>query len=259
MKPLVLITGASSGIGLELAKCFAATHDLILVARRGAELQKLSAELSNEFKIQVHVLPADLSEPEAPAKVFAATQAKGWVVETLVNNAGFGGLGAFAEADQAKMMKMIQLNAMALTELTGLYLPGMKQRGKGRVLNVASTAAFIPGPLMAVYYATKAYVHSFSEALWEELRGTGVTVTSLCPGPTKTEFGDTAGLSGTKLFSGPNLLTSTAVARAGYTAAMKGQRMVMPGFLNKLLIFGARLMPRGLLLKMVKGFQSKRV
>lgn len=256
---LALITGASSGIGRELAKLFAADgHDLVLVARRGEELQKLAEELKKRKPISIHIVPLDLGEPSAPQKLFDKLASKQLAIDVLVNNAGFGLLGKFHEADLGKMLAMIQLNATALTHLTGLFLPSMIARGSGRILNVASTAAFQPGPLMAVYYATKAYVLSFSEAIGEELRGTGVTVTSLCPGPTKTEFGETAGMQGTKLFEGPNVLSVERVARDGFRACMKGRRLVVPGLLNTLLIGGSRFLPRGLVLKLVRGFQEKR-
>jgi short-subunit dehydrogenase len=255
---LALVTGASSGIGRELARLFAADHDLILVARREAELNALADELRSQFGKAVHVFPADLGDPAAPPKLFDAVAAKGLSVDVLVNNAGFGWTGPFVEADLGKMLNMVQVNVTALTHLTGLFLPGMRQRGRGRILNVASTAAFQPGPLMAVYYATKAYVLSFSEALFNELDGSGVAVTCLCPGPTKTEFGDVAGMQETNLFNGPNVMSVQTVATAGYQATMRGKRLVVPGLLNKLLILSGRFSPRGLVLKLVRRFQEKR-
>jgi short-subunit dehydrogenase len=258
MRPVALITGASAGIGKELAGLFAVDHDLILVARREVELNALADALRKESGGTVHVMPADLGDPTAPQKLFDEVAAKGLTVDVLVNNAGFGTLGPFADADLAKSLSMIQVNVTALAHLTGLFLPGMKQRGRGRILNVGSTAAFQPGPLMAVYYASKAFVLSFSEALWEELRGTGVTVTCLCPGPTKTEFGDVAGMHGTRLFDGPNVTDVKGVAAAAYSATMRGKRLVIPGFLNKLLVFSVRFSPRRLVLRIVRRIQQKR-
>ncbi len=258
-RPLALVTGASAGIGKELAERFAKNGcDLILVARRTDELNALAARLTEAHGAKVHVMSVDLGDAAAPRKLFNEVVAKGLNVEILINNAGFGALGEFAAADLARMISMIQLNVATLTELTGLFLPAMVKNRRGKILNVASTAAFQPGPLMAVYYATKAYVLSFSEALHEELRDTGVTVTCLCPGPTKTEFGDVADMSGTSLFSGPNVMAVGPVADAAYHALMAGKRLVVPGFRNRLLIFAVRFAPRSVILKLVKGFQSKR-
>jgi short-subunit dehydrogenase len=189
----VLITGASSGIGLELAKCFAAgKSDLILVARNTAAMETLAAGLRREHKIEIHVITADLSRPESPQQIFDELKGRGTNVDVLVNNAGFGLLGGFAELPLDRQLEIIQVNVAALVALTGLFLPGMLQRKRGGILNVGSVAGFLPGPNMAVYYASKAFVLSFSEALHEELRGTGVGVTNLCPGPTGTNFSDVA-------------------------------------------------------------------
>ena len=185
MRPVALITGASAGIGKELARLLAVDHDLILTARREDELNSLAQELS---RTRCHVVPLDLASPTGPKALFDAVAAKGLAVDVLINNAGFGDLGPFANAELGKMLRMIQLNVTALTELTGLFLPGMIARQRGQILNVGSVAGFQPGPFMAVYYATKAYVNSFSEALSNELIGTGISVTCLCPGPTRTEF-----------------------------------------------------------------------
>ena len=178
-RPVALVTGASAGIGREIARILARDHDLVLTARRESELQVLAAELA---PATCHVLPADLADPAAPLSLVGEVNARGLTIDVLVNNAGFGDLGPFAEADLARMLRMIQVNITALTELTGFVLPGMLARKKGRILNVGSVAGFQPGPLMAVYYATKAYVNSFSEALANEVEGTGVTVTCLAPG-----------------------------------------------------------------------------
>src|SRR5438128_1555599 len=199
-----LITGASSGIGLELAKLFARDeHDVVLVARRADKLKQLAAQLGSAHNIRATVIPADLADPAAPEEIFRALRAADVELDVLVNNAGFGVTGPFLATDAAAELRMIQVNVTALTHLTKLFLPGMLGRGAGRVLNVASTAGFQPGPLMAVYYATKAYVISFSDALAEELRGTGVTVTCLCPGPTKTGFQEAAHMDGVRIFKLP--------------------------------------------------------
>ena len=183
MKETALITGASSGIGLDLARLFAKDgHDVVLVARSEGKLREIAAELERDFGMTAHVIVADLAKPDAPQTLVAQLPVD---VDVLVNNAGFGVLGPFVETDLAKELEMIQVNVVALTHLTKLLLPPMVARRRGRVLNVASTAAFQPGPLMAVYYATKAYVLSFSEAIADELRDSGVTVTALCPGPTE--------------------------------------------------------------------------
>src|SRR5687767_6476364 len=201
VRPLALVTGASAGIGTELARLLAVDHDLILTARRAEPLHALAAAVEQSHATTCHVFPADLADPAAPRQLFDAITAAGLTVDVLVNNAGFGDLGPFAKADTAKILRMIQVNVTALTELTALFLPGMLSRNRGRVLNVGSIAGFQPGPLMAVYYATKAYVNSFSEALSSELQGTGVTVTALCPGPVATEFAGVAGMQRTRVFS----------------------------------------------------------
>lgn len=259
-RPLALVTGASAGIGQELARRLAVGgHDLALVARRADELRALAAELTTAHGGSAHVFPADLADPAAPKRLFDEVTGAGLAVDVLVNNAGFGLLGPFADADLGRTMAMVQVNVAALTHLTGLFLPGMRQRGRGRIMNVASTAAFQPGPLMAVYYATKAYVLSFSEALHEELAGTGVTVTCLCPGPTKTEFADVSGMGATALFRGPNVMDVGRVADEGCLGMMKGKRLVVPGMMNRLLIGAGRFVPRGVLLGLVKRFQERRV
>ena len=192
-RPIALVTGASAGIGTELARLLAVDHDLVLTARRSEQLQSLAEELKRLHGTTCRVVPADLADPAAPRKLFDALAAANLTLDVLVNNGGFGDLGPFAKADLAKMLRMIQVNVTALTELTGLFLPGLLARNRGCVLNVGSIAGFQPGPFMATYYATKAYVNSFSEALHSELRGTGVTVTVLCPGPVATEFAAVAG------------------------------------------------------------------
>ena len=189
MTGTALITGASSGIGLELAKLFARDgYELVLVARRVERLEELGRELTQRHGVRCHTISVDLAQPDAAAEIVRRLEGAGPAVDVLVNNAGFGVLGPLATTEPETAGRMIRVNIEALTQLTRALLPGMLARRRGRILNVASTAGFAPGPLMAVYYATKAYVISFSEALAEELRGTGVTVTVLCPGPTRTEF-----------------------------------------------------------------------
>jgi uncharacterized protein len=254
-----LITGASSGIGRELAKLYAADgYDLLLVARRGEELSNLANELIEKYQRRVLTHVEDLSEPNAAKRVYDKCVELNLTIDALVNNAGFGLHGEFVEADQQRLSQMVQVNVAVLVALTGYFLPLMKQRKTGHVLNIASTAAFQPGPLMAVYYATKAFVLSFSEALSFELRNTRVTVTALCPGPTKTGFGDTAGTQKTELFNNPNVLSVERVALDGFRAAKRGKRVEIPGFLNKLLIAGVRFCPRWLVMKIVYRVQSNR-
>jgi hypothetical protein len=239
-----LITGASGGIGLELAHVFAAHgHPLILVARSTAKLEALAAELQAKYKVDVAVIAADLGAPGAATALHAEVAKRGLTVEILVNNAGFGLYGPYLELDGDEELKMIQLNISALTDLTKRFLPGMVQRGRGGVLNVASTAAFQPGPGMAVYYATKAYVLSYSEALHHELKGTGVTVTALCPGPTRSGFQAVAGF-GAKPAIERVMMEARPVAQEGYDAFMKKEAVRIPGTFNKLGAFSIRLVPR---------------
>jgi uncharacterized protein len=257
-RPVALVTGASAGIGKELARRFArGGHDLVLTARRVDELQTLADELRTAG-VAAHVCPADLSDPVAPRTLFDEVAAAGLTVDVLVNNAGFGVYGPFVDADPDRLLAMLRVNVLALTDLTRLVIPGMVSRGRGRVLNVASTAAFQPGPLMAGYYATKAYVLSLSEALAHELRGTGVTVTCLCPGPTRTEFASAAAAEGTTLFDNPNVMDAAPVADAGFRATLRGKRVVIPGLLNRLGAFSTRFVPRSLMLRIIERIQVKR-
>ena len=254
-----LITGASGGIGLELARISAAHgHDLVLVARRESLLLDLARTLAKEHGVRAEAIAADLSHPHVAAAVVDRTAALGMDVDILVNNAGVGLYGLFSETSLDAEVEMIQLNITALTELTRLLLPGMLDRRSGRILNVASTASFQPGPLMAVYYATKAYVLSFSEAISNELEGTGVTVTALCPGPTASGFQAAANLEESKLFAGKTLPSSAEVAAFGYDAMMKGTPVAVHGFANKLLVQTPRFSPRAAVRKAVRSFQEKR-
>ncbi len=254
-----LITGASGGIGLELARLFAAGgYDLVLVARSTTKLEELAGEL-RKHGAAVRVLAKDLARPESPEEVFRELEAAGVAVDVLVNNAGFATYGPFAETDLQKELEELQLNVVTLTHLTKKLLPGMLARRRGGVLNLASTAGFQPGPLMAVYYATKAYVISFSEALAEELSGTGVTVSVLCPGPTATGFQRRAGMEASKLFSGVmQVADAAAVARAGYEGFRAGKRIVIPGLLNKVGVQSIRISPRSLATRIVKRMQERR-
>ncbi|WP_139906143.1 SDR family NAD(P)-dependent oxidoreductase [Clostridium thermarum] len=246
---VTLITGASSGIGCELAKVFAQSqHDLVLVARRVDVLQELAVELSKEHNIRVYVIGMDLSEGGAAAKVYDRVKELNLEVDILVNNAGFGYVGLFHEEEQQKDTDMLQVNISALTELTKLFGREMAKRKEGRILNVASTGSYHPGPYTAVYYATKAYVLSFSEAIAEELRPFNVSVTALCPGATKTNFAKRAGRRDNCAAMEPKL-----VAKAAYKALMKKKSVVVPGLANKLLV----ILPRRLVKGMVGKYQKR--
>ena len=253
-----LITGASSGIGLELARIFAEHgHDVVLVARSEAKLQSLAAELQSRGG-RAQVIAADLSASGGPKTVVDRVTQLGLTIDVLVNNAGYGLFGPFLETPLDTELAMIQLNIVALTELTKRVLPGMVARRSGRILNVASTAAFLPGPLMAVYYATKAYVLSFSEAIANELEGTGVTVTVLAPGPTASGFQAAAALENSKLVVGKTLATSREVAVAAYKGLMAGAPIVIPGIVNKATTQLHRLLPRRMVTSLVRGAQERR-
>jgi uncharacterized protein len=248
----VLITGASSGIGLELAKCFAADGCcLILVARNTDALEKLAEELRRENKIEAMILTADLSLPQTPKQILEKLSAQNISVDVLINNAGFGAHGAFTEMSLPWQLEMLQVNITALTELTGLFLPGMIQRKRGGILNVGSVAGFQPGPGMAVYYATKAYVLSFTEALAEELHGTGLKVSVLCPGPTESNFGTVARGKKTRKLQTKKMSAAT-VAFYGHRAFRNGKLLAVPGWSNRLLIFLNRMTPRWFPRKIVK-------
>jgi len=255
MNPTVLVTGASGGIGEQFARLFAAHHhDLILVARIEDKLQSLSAELARAHGIQSRSLAADLADPAAPPRLFEALQ--GVAIDALVNNAGFGARGAFAEIGYQVEARMIQVNVAALAHLTRLFLPGMLARRNGKILNVASTAAYVPGPFMAVYYASKAFVLSFSEAIAEEVQGSGVTVTALIPGPTETNFAATAGNQDSRLFRTAAVMSAAAVARVGFDGLMAGKRVAIAGVGNRLTVFSTRLAPRTMLAKITSKLNS---
>jgi len=248
----VLVTGASSGIGRELAKSFAADGcRLVLLARKRQALQELADELRRTHKAQSEIITADLSEPAAPARLFEHLQANGTRVDVLINNAGFGAQGQFAELPLERQLEIIQVNITSLTHLSRLMLPGMLDRRRGGVLNVASTAGFQPGPRMAVYYASKAFVLSFSEGIAEEVRDRGVTVTALCPGPTATNFAEAAGARFSWRFM-KGAMSAKAVAEMGHRAFRDGQVVAISGFRNQLLALSVRLAPRGLVRRIVK-------
>ena len=247
----VLITGASSGIGRELAKRFAADGSrLALLARSGGELQTLAEELRSRHKTDARIFTVDLARPDSPAQVLNHLRAAGLKVDVLVNNAGFGAQGRFSDISLERQLQMIQVNMTCLVHLTHLLLPEMMQRNHGGLLNVASTAAFQPGPFMAVYYATKSFVLHFSEALAEELRGTGIAVSALCPGPTRTRFAEAAQMKNSPLMK-MSSMSAAEVARIGYEGFRRGHLIVIPGVRNRLLAFCVRLAPRSLVRKVV--------
>lgn len=256
LEKTALITGASSGIGYELAKLFARDgYRLVLVARDRSKLETQAAEFRKLGSPQVWTVAKDLAEIEAPFEIFDITQRAGAKVDVLVNNAGFGARGAFAKSDLDTELDMMQVNLVALTHLTKLYLPQMVAKRNGRILNVASTAAFQPGPFMAVYYASKAFVLSFSEAIAEELKGTGVTVTCLCPGATATAFAERASLSDSLLFK-RGTAKAADVAREGYAGVMKGKRLVVTGTRNRFMAKLVRFVPKSWVLRSVRGLQE---
>jgi short-subunit dehydrogenase len=252
-----LITGASGGIGYELALLFARDgFDCILVARSHDKLNALAARMESEFRVKALVLPKDLSKATAVDEIFEEVSAASMPVDVLVNNAGFPVYGLFTETDLDTELQMLQVNVVALTQLTKLFLRGMIERRYGRILNLASTAAFEPGPLMAVYYASKAYVLSFSEALANELHGTGITVTTLAPGPTRTGFQKRGRLEDSRLVQG-NIGDAQSVALAGYRGLMAGKTLVIPGFGNKLIPWIVRVSPRGVVTRVVRRMQER--
>lgn len=254
-----LVTGGSGGIGLEIAKVLARKgFDLVLASRKRDALEAAAGQIEGKHDVSVHVFAADLRRREAPETIFDFLSNENIAIDVLINNAGFGLGGEFAETELSRELEMIQVNIAALTHLTKLFLPAMIKRGSGRILNVASTAAFQPGPLMAVYYATKAYVLSFSEALAEELRNSGVTVTALCPGPTKTEFATEAQVGNSRLFSAFGMADAMDVAEFGVSAMMHGKRVAIPGIRNKIVAQANRFAPRALTAKVARIAQEAR-
>lgn len=245
MKKTALITGASSGLGTEFAQIHASKGgNLVLVARSKEKMEILQTKLQNQYGVSVHVICKDLSEQSAPKEIFDELSERKIRVDYLINNAGFGDFGDFAECDWEKQLQMINLNITALTYLSRLFLPTMVANKYGRILNVASTAAFQPGPTMSVYFATKAFVLSFSEAIANELNGTGVRVTALCPGATATGFKDAASLDESNLFKGSGIATAKEVADFGYKSMKSGKTVVVHGFMNSLMAQSVRFAPR---------------
>jgi uncharacterized protein len=261
---VALVTGGSGGIGAELARLFARDGwDVVLVARSRDGLEKVGRELAQAYGAGYHVVPADLADPAAPQAIYDAVQGLGLQVDALVNNAGFGLMGAFvdtggeAPTELRRELEMLQVNVVALTHLAKLFLPAMVQRRRGYLLNVASTAAFQPGPLMAVYYASKAYVLSFSEALSVELAGTGVTATVLCPGATRTEFQATANMESSRLFRLGHVMSAQEVAEAGYNAMLAGKSSIVTGVANRVMAAGTRFVPRSVAARLAKKAQER--
>jgi len=256
MSRAALVTGASSGLGEEFARLFAADGiDLVLVARRRERLETLASELRTARKVAVHVVSADLAVPEQVERVIREVQALQPEIEFLVNNAGLGNVGAFAGSELQTQLVMVDVNVRALVRLTHAFLPGMLARKKGRVLNIGSTAGLQPGPFGAVYYATKAFVNSFTEALSHELKGTGVTATVSLPGATATEFASVAGSGSTRLFRS-GVMSSSEVARDAYRAMNRGTPFVVHGFMNRMLAFSVRLGPRSVIRSIAAGMNK---
>lgn len=240
------------GIGLELAKVFAEHgHNLVLVARSEDKLKSLAGEIETRHAVSVRIIPADLGAADAAERVFEAVSNTGVAVDYLVNNAGFGTAGPFLDTEVGREIEMVRVNVLALTHLSHLFGRGMAARGRGGILNIASTAGFQPGPNMAVYYATKAYVVSFSEALAEELRHAGVVVTAYCPGPVATEFARTAGNAESVLFKRFAVATPRSVATGAYRALVRGRVVAVHGLLNWLAIESVRFSPRAVVRRLV--------
>lgn len=258
MNKTALITGASGGIGAELARVHAsAGGGLVLVARTVKKLDELKAELISKYHIKVHIIVKDLAEKDSVRELYDEVLAKGLEINFLINNAGFGDFGFFADTDWRKQEKMINLNVTALTHLTRLFIPDMIRRGEGKILNVASTAAFQPGPTMSVYFATKAYVLSFSQAINNELREHGITVTALCPGSTESDFhcvtmGDPGLVKERKMDS------AIDVAEFGYSSMIKGKPVAIYGFKNALMANAVRFFPREFIVSMARRIQEKK-
>lgn len=247
-----LVTGASGGLGREYAKiCAEEGFDVVLVARNKERLETLKGELEQSYGVKAYACPTDLSREDAACDVFDFTEARHIQVDVLINNAGFGDAGAFAQSDWGKQYRMVQVNIVALMQLTYLYLTPMIARGKGKVLNMSSVAAFSAGPYMSIYYASKGFVRSFSEAVAEEVRGTGVTVTAFCPGPTATGFEKAASMgSGSRMFQ--KAANAGEVARDGFAAMMRGVALRYEGAFVRVANIGSRLLPRAITRKFAR-------
>jgi len=255
-KERVLITGASSGIGMELARLFARDgYDLVILARREDVLRELATEFEKSFSVSVKVLPGDLSSQDMPAEIYRTLNDQGVQIDYLVNNAGFGTIGPFQEINTDTLLAMINVNLTSVALLTRNFLPSMVERDQGGILNVGSLAGFQPGPNAAIYYATKAFVLSFTEALHEELRNTGVKVSCLCPGPVETEFGSRSGMEDANLFRAGTMNVHD-VARQGYNGLMYGKDVVIPGLLAKSVPVIERFIPRKLIRKIASGLNK---
>lgn len=253
-----LVTGASSGIGRALAPLFAQDgFDLVLVARDGERLRELADDLRAHFGVGVTVLPKDLADPAAPEELFRELREQGIVVDVLVNNAGMQVFGPIQDTELTQQLRLIEVNLVALAHLTMLLVQDMRTRGGGRILNVASTGSFAPAPYNATYCASKAFVLSFSEGIARDLEGTGITVTCLCPGATKTEFARRAGIEDVRIFR-LGAMSAERVARIGYRALMKGKTTVVPGLINRLLVLATRFTPRRLATKAGKWVMERR-
>ncbi|MCR5101998.1 MAG: SDR family oxidoreductase [Butyrivibrio sp.] len=257
MSRVVLITGASSGFGYEFSKIFASKgYDLVLIARSEDRLISIKKKLEKKYSIKVYVLVQDLSLENSGKKVYDYTKDNGLAVDILINNAGFGDYGRFADSSLEKQLQMINLNDRVLTELTHLFLRNMIINKSGKILNVASIASFEAGPMMSVYYASKAYVLSFTESLACELKGTGVTVTALCPGPTETGFTKGAEMPDSRLADSFRFTKASDVARYGYKSLMKGEVIAIPGILNKMGVLAVKFLPRSFVRDIVYRFQQ---
>lgn len=258
MKSVTLITGVSSGIGLAFAHLFAANyHDLFLVARDKKVLNAIKKELEEKYKIDVRILSVDLAESTSADVIVRELKKEKLDVDVLVNNAGFATYGKFTESNEAELTNMMHVNMVTLTRLTRSIAAQMVKRKKGKILNVASTAAFQPGPLMAVYYATKSFVLFFSEALANELKDEGITVTCLCPGPTQTRFQSRAKMEQSKIIRKGRMMSAEEVAKVGYEGMLSGKRIVIPGLRNRVGALFARLAPLDLSTDVVRRIQEK--
>ena len=258
MTVTALITGASGGIGRELAKIHASKGgNLVLVARNKLKLDDLKSELKTRYRVKVHTIGKDLSAINAAAEVYKETSQQKIQVDYLINNAGLGHFGLFAEADWDKDLQMINLNITSLVEFTKLYLKNMLERGAGKILNLSSTAAFQPGPMMAVYCATKAYVLSFSEAISNEVSDKGITVTTLCPGFTQSGFEAAAGMQESSLAKSKKIPTAAAVAEYGYSSMIKGRKVAIQGIRNYIMANAVRFLPRAIILKISRDILDK--
>ena len=258
MKNTALITGASNGIGLELAKIHASKGgDLVLVARNKSKLDELKSELEKQFGVSVYTIGKDLSAINSAQEVYEETSRQNLQIDYLINNAGFGNFGMFVETDWDKELQMINLNITTLTQFTKLYLQDMVKRRSGKIMNVASTAAFQSGPTMAVYCATKAYVLSFTEAVSNEVSHEGITITVLCPGATETGFQAAGGMDESELFKGKKLPTAKEVAEYGYASMIKGKTVAIHGMLNYIMSNSVRFIPRAMILKVARKMLDK--